>query len=100
MLTQVEEGHSYKYHVIAVNRVGDSQNSSFSETIVAASVPARPDPPRYVSSKSTEITLAFSKVEDNGGSPISNYVMYVSSDNTIYTEVTSYNGQSLTWTIT
>lgn len=70
-------GHSFKYHVVAMNRVGESAVSPFSETIVAASVPGRPEIPRYVSSTSDSITLEFDKVEDNGGSPISSYVLYV-----------------------
>lgn len=40
---QVRGGHSYKYRVIAVNRVGDSDLSPFSDVIVAASVPDRPN---------------------------------------------------------
>lgn len=99
-ISQVKSGHSYKYHVIAVNRVGNSDNSTFSQTMVAASVPGRPEPPRYVSSTSTSMTLEFDKVEDNGGSPISNYVMYVDKGDRNFVEVTLYNGQSLTWTIT
>ena len=43
--------------------------------------------------------MEFDKVQDNGGSPISNYKLYIASDNGIFSEVESYNGQSLIWTI-
>ena len=66
----VEPGHRYKYRVVALNRVGQSANSSFSTTITAASLPERLDQPRYVASTSTSITLEFDKASDNGGTPV------------------------------
>jgi hypothetical protein len=90
-ITQVIGGHSYKYHVVAINRVGESEESSFSLTIVAASVPGRPEIPRFVSSTSTSITLEFDKVQDNGGSPISEYVLYV-DEGSGFVAITDYNG--------
>jgi hypothetical protein len=41
--TKVTGGHSFKYRVLAINRVGDSKLSPFSAVIVASSVPGRPD---------------------------------------------------------
>jgi len=69
--------------------------------IVAASVPSRPQQPWFVSATSSQITLAFSKVNDNGGAAISSYVLYYSESLAeSYNPVTSYNGVSLEWTIT
>jgi hypothetical protein len=42
-LRELVGGRSYKYRVLALNRVGESDLSPFSQVIVAASVPARPD---------------------------------------------------------
>jgi hypothetical protein len=86
--------------VVALNRVGQSLESPFSATEFAASKPGRPEPPQYISSTSTSITLEFAKVEDNGGTEISSYRMWVvaESDDS-HTEVTSYDQQSLRWTI-
>ena len=76
-INMVKAGHSYKYRVIAINRVGLSDISPFSDVIVASSVPARPDQPRLVSTTSSSITLEFDKVEDNGGSSVSSYNLYI-----------------------
>jgi hypothetical protein len=40
--TNVIGGHIYKYRVVALNRVGESELSAFSVDIIAASVPERP----------------------------------------------------------
>lgn len=63
--------------MIALNRVGESEPSPFSDTEFAASVPARPEQPKFVESTSTSITLEFDKVEDDGGSEISSYRLWV-----------------------
>jgi len=68
--------------------------------VYAASEPSRPEPPRYVSSTSTSITLEFDKVEENGGAEISSYKLYTNLTNDgVFVEVTSYDMQSLIWTI-
>ena len=82
-----------------MNRVGSSEESPFSQTIVAATVPGRPSLPKYLRSTSTSITLMFEKVADNGGAPISSYKLYIDKDTGQYVPLTSYNGQSLEWTI-
>ena len=76
-ITQITAGHSFKYRVIAINRVGDSDYSTFSDVIFAASAPARPEQPWFVFSTSDSITLEFAKVEDDGGLPVTNYKLYV-----------------------
>lgn len=66
---------------------------------MAASEPARPEQPRYITSTSDSITLAFDKVQDNGGATISSYELYVNL-NGEFTPLTNYDGKSLQWTIT
>jgi hypothetical protein len=101
--TKVEDvvaGHSYKYRVKALNRVGESEYSDFSETIVAAYKSARPDQPRFISASSTSITLEFDKIEDDGGATISHYNLYVSEHLAdTFARVSTYDGFSLMWTI-
>jgi hypothetical protein len=97
-LTEVEPGHQYKFRVVAVNRVGDSAFSPFSDIIMAASVPGRIYQPRYVASTSFSMSLAFDKVSEDGGSPVSFYKLYVEKDDN-YEQVLSYNGKSLEWTV-
>ena len=101
-ISQIEPGHSYKYRFQAANRVGLSTLSPFSGVIVASSVPARPNQPRQLSTTSTSITLQFDPVEDNGGSPVSHYALYVDLGTTQspdYQAVVGYNGVSFTWTV-
>jgi len=40
--TDVIGGHTYKYRVMALNRVGQSELSAYSADIIAASLPERP----------------------------------------------------------
>ena len=99
-MIEVEPGHQYKFRVIAVNRVGDSAYSPFSDIIMAASEPGRIDQPWYVASTSFSMSLAFDKVSDDGGSPVSYYNLYVDKDTgSGYELITSYNGKSLEWTV-
>jgi len=42
-ITKVIGGHTYKYRVLATNRVGDSLISPFSQVILAASLPEQPN---------------------------------------------------------
>lgn len=96
----VQAGHSYKYRVKAFNRVGESGLSAFSDVIVAANKPARPDQPRFVASTSDSITLQFDEVEDNGGSVVTHYNLYISEHQSdSYTLVESYDGFSQEFTI-
>jgi hypothetical protein len=83
-----------------LNRVGESELSAFSDTIVAAWKPSRPEQPRFVTATSTSITLDFDKVEDNGGATVSHYNLYFSehlADD--YQLVQLYDGFSLEYTI-
>lgn len=79
----------------AINRVGEGTKSPYSVNIIAAQVPGRPNPPTYISSTDTTITLQFYAVTDNGGSPITNYILYADDGNLTannFSPVSSYNG--------
>jgi hypothetical protein len=88
--------------VLAINRVGESDLSPFSQQILAASVPGRPDQPWLVSATSTSMTLAFKKVLDDGGSHISNYNLEIdlgTLEAHNWSNVTTYDRRSLQWTV-
>lgn len=70
-------GHYYQYRVRALNRVGNGPLSAFSPQIRAAQVPARPEAPIYLRSTATSITIGWQDVDDNGGSLITSYKVYV-----------------------
>jgi hypothetical protein len=100
LVTSVLPGHSYKYRVAALNRVGRSDFSPYSSVFVASGTPSRPEKPVFISSSQTELTLAFSKVEDNGGSAVTQYRLYFKEEaQDIWTLVSAYDGHSLEWTI-
>jgi len=45
--------------------------------IVASKVPKQPDQPIFLTSTNVSIALQINKVLENGGSPITNYKIYV-----------------------
>ena len=45
--------------------------------IRAAEVPNTPDPPELVSATATSMTLKFFKPSDNGGSPVTEYELFI-----------------------
>ena len=53
--------------------------SEFSDVtfIRAAEVPNTPDPPELISATATSMTLKFFKPSDNGGSPVTQYELYI-----------------------
>jgi hypothetical protein len=54
-----------------------------------------------VSVSASEIALSFSEVLDNGGSPITAYVLYMRAESSSSsTEITTYDGAAMTHTLT
>lgn len=93
----VKAGHQYTYRVQAVNRVGYSTLSPESAVIKAAKIPGKCQPPVYVGSTSTTISLRFSPVSDNGGSAVTAYKLYRDSGTlgSTFIAVSDYNGLSM-----
>ena len=60
-----------------------------------------PPAPIVILVNNTQVQLSLSETTDDGGSPIIKYLLYVNegSDGSPYTQVTSYDGSSLTITI-
>ena len=92
----IEKGKTYAFRYRAINAVGAGGWSDVTE-INAATIPAAPPKPTYVSSTSTTITLSFGLSADNGGSKIIRYYIYRDLgdlSSSISTEVTAYDGAS------
>jgi hypothetical protein len=66
-------------------------------------VPNKPPVPLYISSTSDSITMQFQQTDDSGGTPVLLYKIYRDAGNDFtsnYVEMTSYDGQSSTFTAT
>lgn len=69
--------------------------SPLSGVIIAATVPTRPDTPKFVSATDSSITILLSAASDDGGAPVTQYVIYADDGNQNqdnFTPVMSYNG--------
>jgi predicted phage tail protein len=100
---KVQSGDAYKFRVLAINRVGASALSAFSDVIFAATTPDRPNQPHFVSATSSSITLQFDKVANEGGVPVTNYILYIDRGDLQamdFQPITSYDGRSLIVTVT
>jgi hypothetical protein len=87
-----------KYRVL--NHLGWSALSPFA-SLLAAGVPTKPSQPQMVSVTAAEIELSFSEVLDNGGSPITSYVLFVRAESSsTSSEVTTYLGSAMSHTLT
>ena len=96
----LQPGHKYTYRAAALNRVGEGEKSPYSDTFVSATFPGRPEPPTFEFATSTQITLTFTALEDNGGAEVSSYILYAddgdaSQEN--FSPVASYTGSSLSF---
>lgn len=70
----VEKGAEYAFRYRGINQVGAGDWSDL-VIVRAASVPAAPPKPVYLSSTSTSITLQLYETADNGGSKITGYTL-------------------------
>lgn len=102
MASSLTPGNRYQFRASSINRVGESLKTPFSAVIIAAMVPSQPSVPTFVFSTSTSITLLLSASSNNGGSPVTSYVIYADDSNQNkdnFTPVLTFNGQTLSWTI-
>jgi hypothetical protein len=93
----IEIGNDYAFRYRAINLVGAGP---WSDTVVfkAATIPAPPGKPYYISSTATTVKLGLVPTDDNGGSKIREYRLYrdngdLTSD--ITTQITDYDGFAL-----
>jgi len=94
-------GNTYRFRYRAINEVGPSGWSPIAY-LQPASVPSAPSAPQYSSSTDDEIVLELFRSENDGGSPITNYELWIdggsltSSFSILGTYVYSTHGFSFT----
>ena len=64
----------YNFKVRAINIIGISPDS-FIAVFMAAQVPDAPAAPTKLNADQTQITIKWSPPSDNGGSPVSGYIV-------------------------
>jgi hypothetical protein len=101
-ITGLIPGHLYNYQVTGINRVGEGKMSPTSVNMMAATIPGRCNPPVFLSSTSTSITLKIDALSDNGGSAVTHYKLYA-DDGTltgdVFTPIQSYDGSSFVFQV-
>jgi hypothetical protein len=81
MVTGLISGNRYQFRATSINRVDESAKSPISVVILAATVPSRPETPKFVAATSTSITVLLSAASDDGGSPVTHYMIYADDGN-------------------
>lgn len=100
--TGLVKGLFYRFKVRVRNKMEWSEWSP-EVSIQAAVAPAKPLPPKLVSATATEINLQFFVPEDNGGSALTNFELYINDGddaNEANTKVASYTNNALLHTLT
>ncbi len=84
VISGLSNGTSYRFTVIATNRVGDSPPSIASSAVVPVGVPTAPTNLSSSSITDTSVVISFTAPTSNGGSAITNY-KYSTDDGVSYT---------------
>ena len=71
----ITRGNTYRFRYRAKNCKGWGSFSS-ELYVLAASVPSAPPAPQSSSVSSTTLVLTLFSTKDNGGSPVTNYILY------------------------
>lgn len=97
----INSGTMYRFRYRSLNTNGYSGWSPITY-IVAATVPKRPPAPTFVTATATSISLSFSASTDSKGSDITSYSLFMNTGGSASTfnELTNYNGQDSTYTVT
>ena len=76
--TELIEDSEYEYRVLAVNKIGEGPPSTPTPPFVAKDPwgkPGKPGTPEFSDIKDGKISLKWTAPEDDGGAPITNYVL-------------------------
>lgn len=97
-------GRTYRLRYRALNGVGWGPYSDVG-TALAAQVPLRPAAPTLAAPPAgTSLTLGFKESEDDGGTPITSYQLWRSSNyqaaTPTFTVVSGYAGSAMGYTLT
>lgn len=68
---------------------------------MASTFPKAPPKPLYTYVDNTKVDLLFTETQDDGGSPILSYYLFINEgyDGTSFHRVTDYDGNSLVYTV-
>ena len=95
------KGQTYRFKCRVLNAIGWSDWSA--ETyIVAAVAPAAPQAPALISATATEMSLRLFIPQDNGGSPMTEFELYINDGddaNEPATKITTYTTNAETHTL-
>lgn len=83
--TSLTNGQTYYYIISAYNNIGEGRNS----TEISATPMTTPNPPSTVLAVATSssINISWTVPTDDGGSPITNYIVYKSKDGASYNQL-------------
>ena len=98
--SNITQGTLYRLRYRSLNAIGWSEYSPIAY-VLAANVPVAPLQPMFVSSTQTTVTLSLPRSQDNQGSPITGYKLWVDAGDDFtssFREVTSYNGWDVEFT--
>jgi len=65
----------YRFKSAAINYVGEGANSTES-TLLCAATPSAPGQPQFISSTLSQITIAWTAADDNGGASVLTYDIF------------------------
>ncbi len=82
---------AYSFSVRAKNNYGSNAQSSSSNSVTVSTVPDTPSAPTAVSNSPTSAYIEFNRSVNNGGSPITNYVITAYQGSTEITSATVAN---------
>jgi len=97
----IERGLTYQFRYRTRNSAGWSGYSDIGY-ITASRVPSAPASPTLDSASATTIVLDFTESEDNGGSPITSYELFMDTGSvgTAFVQVATYIDNAMTHTLT
>lgn len=98
--SDIIKGRQYRLRYRAINVIGSGPWSDL-KYVIASTYPKAPPQPQYVFVDNTRVDLILSETQDDGGSNILAYHLFINegSDGSPYHEVTTYDGSSLAFSV-
>lgn len=98
--SSIVKGRQYRLRYRAINLIGNGPWSDLAY-VTASTFPKAPPKPIYTYVDNTKLDLLFTESQDDGGSAILSYYLYINEgfDGTSFHKVTQYDGNSLVFTL-